>query len=335
MTGNQKFQALLVSKNDDNKYEINIVEKSWNDLPEGEVLIKVHYSSLNYKDALSATGHPGVTKKFPHVPGIDAAGVVVASEVPQFQINQKVIVTGFDLGMNTWGGFGEYIRVPAAWVVPLPDELTMKESMILGTAGFTAALSIDALENNNITPADGEVLVTGATGGVGSIAISILAKLGYSVVAVTGKKSQYDYLKSLGAATIISREEANDLSGKALLKERWSGVVDTVGGNTLATIIKSMKYGGCIAACGLVGGAEVNTNVYPFILRGVRLTGIDSVRYPISGRLKIWNKLVSEWKINYLNNIVKSVDIAGIPAQISTILRGEIVGRILVVHQDE
>lgn len=324
------FKAFLVSKTDNNNYEQNIVEKSWDDLPEGEVLIRVHYSSLNYKDALSATGNPGVTKKFPHVPGIDAAGTVVASKVTQFQENQKVIVTGFDLGMNTWGGFAEYIRVPAAWVVPLPDGMTLKESMIFGTAGFTAALCIDALEKNNITPADGEVLVTGATGGVGSIAIAILAKLGYSVVAVTGKQSQHEYLKSLGAGLVISREEINDHSGKPLLKERWAGVVDSVGGNILATMIKSIKYGGCVTACGLVGGADLMTTVYPFILRGVKLLGIDSVKCPIATRLEIWEKLASDRKPLKLDQMATSVNLEQLPDKIDEILQGEIVGRVLV-----
>lgn len=326
----ETFKAFLVTKTDNNNYQSNIVEKTWDDLPEGDVLIRVHYSSLNYKDALSATGHPGVTKKFPHVPGIDAAGTIVASKVPELQIDRQVIVTGFDLGVNTWGGFAEYIRVPAAWVVPLPDGITLRESMIFGTAGFTAALCIDALEKNNITPGDGEILVTGATGGVGSIAITILAKLGYSVVAVTGKQSQHDYLKSLGASLVISREEVNDNSGKPLLKERWAGAVDSVGGNTLATIIKTTKYGGCVTACGLVGGIELMTTVYPFILRGVRLIGIDSVQCPMPTRLKIWEKLAADWKPLKLDEMATNVSLDRLPDKIDAILKGEIVGRVLV-----
>ena len=326
------FKALLVTKNDDNNYNRNIVEKTWDDLPEGDLLIRVNYSSLNYKDALSATGHPGVTKKFPHVPGIDAAGTVVASKVPQFPTDAKVIITSCDLGVNTWGGFAEYIRVPAAWVIPLPDGMTLKESMIFGTAGFTAALCIDALEKNNITPEDGEVLVTGATGGVGSIAVAILAKLGYSVVAVTGKQSQHEYLKSLGAGLVISREEINDNSGKPLLKERWAGAVDTVGGNTLATMIKSSKYGGCVTACGLVGGADLITTVYPFILRGVKLIGIDSVKCPIATRLEVWKKLAFDWKPLQLEEMATTVNLEQLPDKIKAILKGEIVGRVLVQH---
>lgn len=324
------MKAFLVSQTVHNNYESAIVEKDFNELPAGDVLIRVHYSSLNYKDALSASGNPGVTKKFPHVPGIDAAGTVVTSEVSQFQPNDPVIVTGFDLGMNTWGGFAEYIRVPAEWVVPLPAKLSLIESMIFGTAGFTAALCINALQQNNITPSDGEILVTGATGGVGSLAVAILAKLGYSVVAVTGKQSQHSYLKSLGAASILSREEQADNSSKPLLKERWAGVVDSVGGKTLEMAIKTTKYNGCITACGLVGGAELNTTVYPFILRGVRLIGIDSVQSPMSTRLILWEKLAAEWKPSNLEEMVTTVTFEQLPDKIDGILKGENVGRVLV-----
>lgn len=324
------MKAFLVTQTDTNKYDTTLVEKDLNELPAGNVLIRVHYSSLNYKDALSASGNPGVTKKFPHVPGIDAAGTVVSSEVSQFQVNDRVIVTGFDLGMNTWGGFAEYIRVPAEWVVPLPEKLSLRESMIFGTAGLTAALCINALRQNNITPSDGEILVTGATGGVGSIAISLLAKLGYSVVAVTGKQAQHSYLKSLGAASVLSREELADNSSKPLLKERWAGVVDTVGGKTLATAIKTTKYSGCITACGLVGGTELMTTVYPFILRGVRLIGIDSVQCPLSTRSILWEKLAGEWKPSNLEEMVTTVNFEQLPDKIDAILKGENVGRVLV-----
>ncbi|HEY9600448.1 MAG TPA: YhdH/YhfP family quinone oxidoreductase [Allocoleopsis sp.] len=324
------FNAFLVVKNHDRQFARDVVEQSINNLPEGDVLIRVHYSSLNYKDALSVTGHPGVTKKFPHVPGIDAAGIVVSSNSSQFQQEQPVIVTGFDFGMNTWGGFAEYIRVPADWVVPLPSGLTLQESMIFGTAGFTAALCIDALQENGITPSSGEILVTGATGGVGSLAVSILSKLGYSVVAATGKLSHHDFLKSLGAVSIVTREEIQDDSGKPLLKERWAGVVDTVGGNTLATAIKSTKYSGCITACGLVGGTDLATTVYPFILRGVRLIGIDSVRFPLEKRSQIWEKLASDWKPTHLKQLASTVNLLGLSEQIDTILQGQSVGRVLV-----
>lgn len=326
----ETFKAFLVTKTDEHQFTKSVAERVLDELPQGDVLIRVHYSSLNYKDALSANGHPGVTKKFPHVPGIDAAGTVVSSTVPQFQQDAPVIVTGFDLGMNTWGGFAEYIRVPADWVVPLPLGLTLRESMILGTAGFTAALCVHALEQNGINPLSGKILVTGATGGVGSIAVSILSKLGYSVVAATGKSSHHDFLKSLGATSIVERADVDDQSGKPLLKERWAGVVDTVGGNTLATVVKATKYDGCVAACGLVGGAELGTTVYPFILRGVRLVGIDSVQCPMQRRLSVWKKLASDWKPAHLDELVSTINLSQLPEQIDTILQGQSVGRVLV-----
>lgn len=324
------FNAFVVTKTNDHQFTAGVLEKVLDNLPQGDVLIRVHYSSLNYKDALSAKGHPGVTTKFPHVPGIDAAGTVVSSTVPQFQEDESVFVTGFDLGMNTWGGFAGYIRVPADWVIPLPVGLTLQESMILGTAGLTAALCIHALEQNGVTPSSGEILVTGATGGVGSIAVSILSKLGYSVVAATGKSSHHDFLKSLGAASICDRTEIDDYSGKPLLKERWAGVVDTVGGNTLATAIKATKYNGCVTACGLVGGAELATTVYPFILKGVRLIGIDSVRCPIERRLNVWKKLASDWKPTQLNELTSTITLFQLPEYIDTILQGKSIGRVLV-----
>lgn len=331
----ETFKAFLVSQTDNNYCTANIVEKGLYELPPGDILIRVHYSSLNYKDALAAQGHPGVTKKFPHVPGIDAAGEVVSSGVPQFKAGDRVIVTGFDLGMNTWGGFAEYISVPADWVVPLPNGMTLRESMIFGTAGLTAALCIHALEKNGIEPEKGEVLVTGATGGVGSIAVAILAKLGYSVAAVTGKPSQDSYLKMLGASTVISREEIEDISGKPLLKERWAGAIDTVGGDTLAAVIKSMKYCGSVAACGLVGGANLQMTVYPFILRGVNLLGIDSVKCTIRNRQPIWEKLASDWKPASLEAIATTVTLEQLPDKIEAILRGENVGRVLVEPKHE
>lgn len=324
------FTAFWVTQNTDRQVTTSIEEIAIADLPPGEVLVQVHYSSLNYKDALSAQGHPGVTKKFPHIPGIDAAGTVVSSEVSQFQPGDPVIVTSFDLGMNTWGGFAEYVRVPAAWVVPLPAGLTLRESMILGTAGLTAGLCIQALQQQGVMPEKGEILVTGATGGVGSLAIAMLAKLGYIVVAVTGKTDQHGYLKDLGAIEILDRHEVNDLNQKPLLKERWAGVVDTVGGNILATALKSAKYSGCVTACGLVGGAEVSTTVYPFILRSVQLIGIDSAQCPMSLRSQVWQQLASEWKPNNLEAIATEINLTQLPEKISAMLSGKNIGRVLV-----
>jgi len=328
MTSNT-FKAFLVTQNSQ-QYEPKITNLAIADLPPGEVLIQVHYSSLNYKDALSATGHPGVTKKFPHIPGIDAAGVVVSSTGSQFQPGDAVIVTGFDQGMNTWGGFAEYVRVPAAWVIPLRESMTLRESMILGTAGLTAGLCIQALQQNGVTPDSGEVLVTGSTGSVGSLAIAILAKLGYTVVAVTGKSAQHNYLKALGATTILAREDLEDRDRKPLLKGRWAGVVDTVGGNILATAIKSTKYGGCVTACGLVAGADLPTTVYPFILRGVRLIGIDSAECPIPLRTTLWQHLAKDWKPVNLEEMATEIQLAQLPEKIAAMLQGENVGRVLV-----
>ena len=246
----QNFKAMVVSETADQKFTREIGQKEFSDLPAGELLIEVKYSSLNYKDALSASGNKGVTRKFPHTPGIDAAGVVATSSTSQFGAGDQVIVTGFDLGMNTAGGFGQYISVPASWAVKVPQGMTLKESMAYGTAGLTAALCVMRLMAFGLTKDSGEVLVTGATGGVGSVAVGILAKLGFNVVAATGKTDEKDFLTQLGAKAIISRDEANDTSGRPLQKGRWAGVVDAVGGNILATAIKSAKYGGLVAACG-------------------------------------------------------------------------------------
>lgn len=327
------FSAFVVTQTPDNSFVTSIEDIAIADLPPGEVLIQVHYSSLNYKDALSAQGHPGVTKKFPHIPGIDAAGTVVSSEVSQFQAGAPVIVTSFDLGMNTWGGFAEYVRVPAAWVVPLPAGMTLRESMILGTAGLTAGLCIKALQEHHVTPESGEVLVTGATGGVGSLAIAILAKLGYTVVAVTGKTDQHEYLKNLGVSQILDRHEVEDTTPKPLLKERWAGVVDTVGGNILATALKSTKYNGCVTACGLVGGADLPTTVYPFILRSVKLVGIDSAQCPMPVRSQVWQQLASDWKPANLEAIAIEINLAQLPEKIAAMLSGKNKGRILVKPQ--
>lgn len=320
----------MVEKTNTAEFERSVTNRAIADLPAGDVLVRVYYSSLNYKDALSATGHPGVTKVFPHIPGVDAAGIVVNSTVAPWQSGDRVIVNGFDLGMNTWGGFAEYIRVPGDWVVSLPDGLTLKESMVYGTAGFTAALSIQALIEHGVTTDRGEVLVTGATGGVGSVAIAILAKLGYTVVAVTGKPAHHDYVRSLGASTILCREEATDTSEKPLLKGRWAGVIDTVGGNILATALKTTRYGACVTACGLVGGADLVTTVYPLILRGVRLIGIDAVNQPIAARQAVWANLADEWKPAMLETIATTVTLDQLSESIDQILQGQNVGRVVV-----
>jgi alcohol dehydrogenase len=270
------FRALVVSKTDEKTYTREVTERKINDLPEGDVLVRVRYSSLNFKDGLSCIGKPGVTRNYPHTPGIDASGEVAESSDSRFKAGELVIVTGYNLGMDTSGGFGQYIRVPADWVVPLPEGITVKEGAIYGVAGFTAALSVDALQKHGVGSEDGEIVVTGSTGGVGSVSVALLSHLGYTVVASTGKKEESEFLSGLGASEIISREEVNDESNKPLLSERWAGAVDSVGGTTLATLLKAVKRGGAIAATGLVASSELSTTVFPFILRGVSLLGIDS-----------------------------------------------------------
>ncbi len=324
------FRALVVSKTDEKTFTREITERSISDLPEGEVLIRVHFSSLNYKDGLSCIGHPGVTKNFPHTPGIDASGKVAESSDSRFKEGDSVIVTGYDLGMNTSGGFGEYIRVPAEWVVPLPEGMTFKEASIYGVAGFTAALSVDALQKHGVNPEQGEIVVTGSTGGVGSVSVALLSLLGYTVVASTGKKEESEFLQRLGASEIISREEVNDESKKPLLRERWAGAVDTVGGTTLAALLKAAKRGGAVAATGLVASSELSTTVFPFILRGVSLLGIDSGFTPTKLRLEIWNKLAGIWKIPQLEQLTIDCTLEELDPEIDKILAGGQRGRVVV-----
>src|SRR2546428_3053481 len=326
----QTFKAMVVTETADKKFVREIKEKKLSDLPAGELLIEVKYSSLNYKDALSATGNKGVTRNYPHTPGIDAAGVVAESALPGFVPGDHVIVTGFDLGMNTSGGFGQYIRVPASWVLNLPEHLSLKESMAYGTAGFTAALAVLRMQQHGLIKSHGEVLVTGATGGVGSVAVSLLAKLGFHVVAATGKNDEGDFLLGLGAQERISRENASDTSGRALLKGRWAGVVETVGGNMLATAIKSTKPHGVIAVCGNVASADLALTVYPFILRGVSLLGIDSAECLMAIRSLIWKKIAGEWKLDRLDSLVSECSLEELDTKINLILAGKIKRRVVV-----
>jgi acrylyl-CoA reductase (NADPH) len=322
-----KYRALLIEKSSEGGFSRQVVDRSIDELPAGDVLVDVHYSSLNYKDALSATGNPGVTRKFPHTPGIDAAGTVLDSSSSQFRKGAEVIVTGYDLGMNTPGGFGQRIRVPAKWIVPLPPGLTLEQSMILGTAGFTAALCVDKLEAFGMQPGTGPVLVTGASGGVGSVAVMLLARLGYEVAAVTGKPTQHTFLKSIGAAEILSREDALEGSDRPLLKERWGGVVDTVGGAPLFNAVKSLKYGCSLAACGLVASPQFAASVLPFILRHVNLLGVDSVELPLQEKVRIWQKLAGVWKLERVDELKVDFTLDDISAGIDRILAGEMVGR--------
>jgi acrylyl-CoA reductase (NADPH) len=325
----QTFKAMVVSETAEKTFVREIKQKASGDLPAGELIIEVKYSSLNYKDALSATGNKGVTKKYPHTPGIDAAGVVAHSTTTSFGVGDQVIVMGYDLGMNTAGGFGQFISVPSAWAIKLPQGLSLKDSMSYGTAGLTAALCVIRLMASGLSKDSGEVLVTGATGGVGSVAVAILAKLGFNVAAATGKVSEHVFLTGLGAKTILSREEANDTSGRPLQKPRWAGVVDTVGGNILATALKTAKHGGLVTACGNAMSADLNVNVFPFILRGVSLLGVDSVELPMRSRQMAWSKLAGEWNID-LAQLVTEVSLEELNPKIDEILKGGIRGRVLV-----
>jgi putative YhdH/YhfP family quinone oxidoreductase len=328
----KSFKALEIRETEDGSYKSHIVSKKISDLPEGDLLIKVKYSSLNYKDALSAQGNKGVTKNYPHTPGIDAAGVVEKSLSNSFNVGDEVIVTGHDLGMNTPGGFGQYISVPADWVVHLPKSLSLKESMIYGTAGFTAALSVHKIVSSGINAEDGEILVTGATGGVGTTAISILGKLGYQVIGATGKSTEEEFLKSIGASGIIDRNEVDDQSGRPMLKGRWASVIDTVGGNTLSTALKTTQYGGCVTCCGNVRGHDFQASIYPFILKGVTLFGIDSVQCPMDLRKEIWSHLADDWKYQSLNSNIQEVSLDEIRDRIDLMLDGKQVGRTILKH---
>ena len=325
-----QFKALVVSENAEKQYVRTITQRNIEDLPAGEVLIKVHYSTLNYKDALSSIGNKGVTRNYPHTPGIDASGVVVESTDANFSVGQEVLVTSYDLGMNTSGALAEYIRVPAKWVIALPAGLSLSDAMILGTAGLTAGLCIDALLKYGVSPEKGKIIVTGSTGGVGILSVAILAKLGFEVVAVTGKPEAAELLQRLGATEIIGRESLNDTSGRPMLKSIYAGAVDTVGGNILATILKSLHYGGAVAACGLVASPDLPTSVFPFILRGNALLGIDSAECPMSKRLEIWQHLASDWKLDNLDLISHEIGLEEVSAKLDLMLEGKSFGKSLV-----
>lgn len=304
-------------------------------LEQGSVRIRVQYSSLNYKDALCASGHPGVARSLPIIPGIDAAGIVVESHAAAFQAGDQVLVFHARFGTEVNGAWCELIDVPADWVYMIPESLSARQAMILGTAGFTAAHSVDQLQQHQVTPDKGEVVVTGATGGVGVCAVKLLSQLGYNVVAVTGKQDKTEWLRSLGASLILGREAVNDASDRPLLKGRWAGAIDTVGGDILATILRSTQPSGCVTACGLTAGIELNLTVYPFILRGVTLQGIDSAGVTRDYRQSLWQRLANDFSIDGLEDIATEVDLAGLQPKIDQILGGQIAGRVIVKIADE
>lgn len=320
----------LVAEEKDGEFQQSVQTRTIEDLPLHDVLVRVHYSSLNYKDALSATGNPGVTRNYPHTPGIDAAGVVEESSDSRFNRGDPVIVTSYDLGQNTPGGFGQYIRVPGDWIVPLPAGLSMIESMMIGTSGFTAAYGVKKILEQGIVQASGEVLVTGATGGVGSFAVALLSHLGFTVTAATGKADQADFLKEIGAASVINREEVISVPDRPLLSSRWIATIDTVGGFFLDAVIRQTAHNGAVACCGNILGGELHTSIYPFILRGVSLMGIDSGICLMRDRLKLWELLSKQWKPPLLKQLCRQIELSELPGEIEKILSGRQRGKTVV-----
>jgi putative YhdH/YhfP family quinone oxidoreductase len=333
MSHSSAVPAYVVRKDSAGRVSARVEPITPDMLPPGDVLIRVAYSSLNYKDALACQGHPGVVRTFPHVPGVDCSGTVLESTAAACRSGDEVLVTGYELGAGQWGGFAELVRVPAEWIVALPAGLSLREAMIYGTAGFTAAQSVTAIVERGITPDRGPVVVTGATGGVGCLAVAILAKLGYEVTAVTGKSERADWLRRLGAKTILSRSDILDDSDRPLLPARWAAAIDTVGGRPLATILRSTQHRAVVAACGLVAGPELPLTVYPFILRGVTLAGIDSAKCPRPQRLEMWQKLAGRWRIERLDDLAEEVTLDELPDRVQKILAGQNVGRTLIVPQ--
>jgi putative YhdH/YhfP family quinone oxidoreductase len=329
----EAYRALVVRKTDEG-FERAIESITKDFLPDNEVLVEVHYSSLNYKDALSAQGHPGVSRNFPHTPGIDASGVVLESRDERFTAGDQVIVTSYDLGMNTPGGFGQFISVPGDWIVPLPEQMDLRTAMCWGTAGLTAGIAVHRLLSNDLQPEGKRALVTGATGGVGSLAIALLRNAGYEPVAATGKSEAHDYLRTLGAEEIIDRSDLAipDEQKRPLLRGTWDVAVDTVGGDMLDTVIRQLQHNGAVASCGNVRSNELHTTVLPFILRGVSLLGIDSGICLMELRTTIWNKLAKDWALEekLWDQIVNEVKLDNLNEEIDRILEGGQKGRVLV-----
>ncbi|WP_174732632.1 NADPH:quinone oxidoreductase family protein [Mesobacillus harenae] len=326
----KSFKAFVVNKTEDD-FSAEVRHLNEEDLPEGDVLIDVAYSSVNFKDGLASIPNGKIVRSYPFVPGIDMAGTVAESKDSRFQKGDKIIATSYEIGVSHYGGYSEMARLSGDWIVPLPNGLSLKEAMVLGTAGFTAGLSIHRLEENGLTPDKGKVLVTGATGGVGSVAVSMLAKRGYHVVASTGKAEEHEYLHKIGASEVISREELSGAKLKALDKQLWAAAVDPVGGNTLATILSQLDYNGSVAVSGLTGGTDVPATVFPFILRGVNVLGIDSVYCPMETRKILWERMSSDLKPEGLiNHIMNEITLEKLPSVLAAILKGESRGRTVV-----
>jgi acrylyl-CoA reductase (NADPH) len=334
MSQSVTFKALLVEEQDDKTFSKRIAVRSISDLPDNELLIKVHYSSLNYKDAMSASGNKRISQHFPHTPGIDAAGIVVSDKSGTFKEGQQVLVFGYDLGMNTPGGLGQMISIPAKWAVICPDTLTLKEAMTYGTGGLTAALCIQKLEKMGARPSDGPVAVTGATGGVGSISIALLKQLGYEVVAFSGKPEQSDKLKTLGASEILHRDVILEVQDLPIGKTKWAHGIDTLGGNYLTGLLKQLKPGGGVASVGLAASAEISMTVIPFITRGVSLLGVDSVYIPLEDKKHIWQRVATDMKLPNLHSYQQEISLAQTPEYLDRFLQSQVVGRYVVNLQD-
>lgn len=325
----ETFKAFVVDQNDVGRHA-GVQTCQRDDLPPGDVLVQVACSSLNYKDGLAVTGKGKIIRSYPMVPGVDFAGTVLESQSDAYQPGDQVVLTGWGVGERHWGGFAQLARVKADWLVPLPEGLTPHHAMGIGTAGFTAMLCVLSLEASGMHPGEREVVVTGASGGVGSMAVAILGQLGYRVVASTGRTELYDYLQGLGAQECIGRDVLASDSNRPLESERWGGAVDTVGGNTLAGLLRSMAYGASVAACGLAGGSDLPTTVFPFILRGVNLLGIDSVMYPAARRSAVWERLVQALPADKLDTIMQRATLDDLPTLSEQILKGQVRGRVVI-----
>lgn len=330
MTNTTTFNALVVEENADNTFTKSICQRDVIDLPENDLLIEVHYSSLNFKDAMSASGNKRITQNFPHTPGIDAAGIVVSDKSGTFSAGQEVLVFGYDLGMNTSGGLGQMISIPANWAVSCPGSLSLKEAMIYGTGGLTAALCIQKLEKLGAKPSDGPVAVTGATGGVGSMSVALLKQLSYEVIAFSGKPEQSEHLKSLGAKEVLHRDIINEVNDKPVGRELWANAIDTLGGDFLANILKQLKAGGAVASVGLASSPNLSLTVIPFITRGVSLLGVDSVYIPLTDKQDIWQRVATDMKLPNLEKYCEEITLAQTPEYLDRFFQSKVVGRYVV-----
>ena len=326
-----KYRALVTTE-DNKTYKNSVQIKSLDFLPDNNTLIKVKYSSLNYKDALSASGNKGVTRSYPHTPGIDAAGIIEETSSKKFKKGDEVIVTGYDMGMNTFGGFGEFIKVPEEWIIKKPSNLSLSESMAFGTAGLTAGLCLRKLLQHGLKPDDGKVFVSGVTGGVGIISLMLFSKLGFEVTAITGKMNEKDFLIDLGANEVIDRNDLDVDLVSPLQKPIYSGGIDAVGGKILSNLICSTTQRAAIACCGMVGGLSLDTSIFPFILRGLSLFGIDSAESLLEVKEEVWKSFSSDWKLENIDQNIKNISLDELPSEIEKILKGKQIGRVRVVY---